>query len=439
MVQLKETMDLLGEIENRKTKFSCIKRKARENPEEVFTSLAHHLTEEYLTASFRELKKSAASGIDGKSAYEYETNLQENIKDLHTRLRNKSYKAPNIRRVWIDKGGGKQRPLGISTVEDKIVQRAVSNILNLIYEQDFYDISYGFRQSRCAHHALSYLRGQCMNRKTRWIIDADIQGCFDNFDHKIMLELLSKRIKDKSIMKLIMQWLRVGVVDGNSMQINRMGTPQGNIISPLLCNMYLHYVLDEWMDKTIRPLLKGEVFFTRYADDFIIGFENEEDAQRVYKVLPKRMAKFSLTIHPEKSKLIEFAPKGKGKSATFDFLGFTHYWAKSQKGYPVVKRKTSSKKMRVVVKDFHDTCMKHKHDKLKDQCKLLASKLGGRYRYYGIRGNFIAISRMYQSCLCAWFKWLNRRSQRKSYTWPGFYELLKHFALPIPKIVHYNV
>ena len=253
-------MDLLREIENRNTKFSCIKRKARENPEEVFTSLAHYLNEEYLTTSFRELKKSSASGIDGKSACEYETNLQENIIDLHTRLRDKSYKAPNIRRVWIDKGGGKQRPLGISTVEDKIVQRAVSNILNLIYEQDFYEISYGFRQHRSAHHALSYLRKHCMERKTRWIIDADIQGCFDNFDHEIMLGLLSKRIKDKSILNLIIQWLKVGIVDGESLQINRMGTPQGNIISPLLCNVYLHYVLDEWMDKTIRPLLKGEVF-----------------------------------------------------------------------------------------------------------------------------------------------------------------------------------
>jgi len=439
MVQLKVTMDLHREIENRKTKFSCIKRKARENPEEVFTSLAHHLTEEYLTTSFRKLKKSAASGIDGKSAHDYETNLQENIKNLHTRLRNKSYRAPNILRVWIDKGGGKQRPLGISTVEDKIVQRAVADILNLIYEQDFYDLSYGFRQNRSAHHALSYLRKQCMNRKTRWIIDADIQGCFDNFDHKIMLDLLSKRIKDKSIIKLIIQWLKVGIVDGESLQINRMGTPQGNIISPLLCNVYLHYVLDEWMDKTIRPLLKGEVFLTRFADDFIIGFENGEDAMRVYEVLPKRMGKFGLAVHPEKSKLIEFASKGKGKVDTFDFLGFTHYWAKSQKGYPVVKRKTSSKKMQVVLKDFYDTCMKHKHEKLKDQCKLLASKLRGRYRYYGIRGNFVSIRRMYQSCLCAWFKWLNRRSQHNSYTWQGFDELLKHFSLPKPKIVHYNV
>ena len=184
------------------------------------------------------------------------------------------------------------------------------------------------------------------------------------------------------------------------------------------------------MNKPIRPLLKGEVFLTCYADDFIIGFENEEDAQRVYKVLPKRMGKYGVTIHPEKSKLKEFALKGKGKVATFDFLGFTHYWAKSQKGSPVVKRKTSSKKMQVVVKNFHDTCMKHKYDKLKDQCKLLVSKLGRRYRYYGIRGNSIAISRMYESSLCAWFKWLNRRGQCKGYTWPGFYELLKTLYTP---------
>ena len=432
-------MDLHGEITNRNTKFSRIKRKARENSDEVFTSLAHYLSEEYLIHSFRKLSKSAASGVDGKSVYDYELNLLTSIGELHTRLRNKNYKAPDIQRGWIDKGDGKQRPIGISTVEDKIVQKAVTGILNLIYEQDFYDFSYGFREKRSTHQSLQYLRDQCMNRKTQWIIDADIQGCFDNFDHKIMLDLLSKRIKDKSILKLIKQWLKVGIIDGNSMQVNRKGSPQGNIISPLLCNVYLHYVLDVWMDKTIRPLLKGEVFLTRYADDFIIGFENQEDAQRVYEVLPKRMAKFGLTIHPDKSKLIEFAPKGKGKTATFDFLGFTHYWANSIGGYAVVKRKTSSKKMRVIVKDFHDTCMKHRHERLKDQYKLLASKLRGRYNYFGIRGNVIAINRMYQSCLCAWFKWLNRRSQRKSYTWKGFYELLKHFTLPKPKTVHYNV
>ena len=432
-------MDLHREIENRQTKFSCIKRKAQENPNETFTSLAHHLSEEYLLTSFRQLNKSAASGIDNKSAHEYEIDLLVRIGDLHARLRKGKYKAPHIRRVWIDKGNGKQRPLGISTTEDKIVQRAVTNILNLIYEQDFYDFSYGFRPKRDAHQALTYLRGQCMSHKMKWVLDADIQGCFDNFDHDIMVELLSTRIKDKSILKLIVQWLKVGVVDGNSMQISRKGTPQGNIISPLLCNVYLHYVLDVWLDKTVRPLLKGEIFIIRYADDFIIGFENEEDAARVSKTLPKRMQKYGLTIHPEKSKLLEFAPKRNGKSATFDFLGFTHYWAKSQRGYSVVKRKTSRKKMQAVIKDFHDTCKIHKHEKLKIQAKLLSSKLRGRYRYYGIRGNFIAINRMYQQCVCAWFKWLNRRSQHNSYTWQGFWDLLNYFKLPKPRILHYNV
>ena len=432
-------MDLLREIINRYTKFGCIKRKARENLNEVFTSLAHNITEGFLLESFRKLKQNAARGIDNQNVQGYEIDLMSRIELLHWRLSKGIYKAPNIRRVWIDKGGGKQRPLGISTTEDKIVQKAVADILSLIYEQDFYDFSYGFRPKRNAHQALSYIRKQCMSRRVKWIMDADIQGCFDNFNHDIMIELLSKRIKDKSILRLITQWLKVGVVDGNSMQISTTGTPQGNIISPLLCNIYLHYVLDVWMDKTVRPLLKGEIFLVRYADDFIIGFEYEEDAKRVNKTLPKRMGKYGLTIHPEKSKLIEFAPNEKGKVGTFDFLGFTHYWAKSRKGFPVVKRKTSCKKMRAVVKDFHDTCRINQHEKLKDQCKLLGAKLRGRYQYYGIRGNFVAINRMYQSCLCAWFKWLNRRSQRKSYTWQGYYELLKCFSLPKPKIVHHNV
>jgi group II intron reverse transcriptase/maturase len=279
-----------------------------------------------------------------------------------------------------------------------------------------------------------------MKPKMKWLLDADIQGCFDNFDHHMLIELLSHRIKDKSILNLIKQWLKVGVVDGKSMQVSQSGTPQGNIISPLLCNVYLHHVLDEWMDKTIRPLLKGEIYIVRYADDFVIGFENEEDAIRVCRTLPKRMNKYGLTIHPEKSKLIKFTPWGEGgKAPTFDFLGFTHYWAKSQRGKWVVKRKTRQKKMQAVTKGLRDTCKIHKHEKLKDQSKLLSSKLRGLYQYYGIRGNFIAINRMYQICIYAWFKWLNRRSQRKSYTWKGFWELLKYFKLPKPRIIHHNV
>jgi RNA-directed DNA polymerase len=434
-------MDILGEAETRRTKFRGIARKARENQGEVFTSLAHHLTEEYLLTSFGKLRRSAATGVDKISCKAYEEDLAIRIEHLHQQLRNQQYHAPDIRRVWIDKDNGKQRPLGISTTEDKIVQRAVTDILNLIYEQDFYEFSYGFRPKRNAHQALSSLRSHCMRGRGRikWILDADIQGCFDNFDHTILRKLLSRRIKDRSLLRLIDLWLKAGIIDGKSMHRNSAGTPQGNIISPLLCNIYLHYVLDEWIAKMVRPLLKGEIFIIRYADDFIIGFEKEEDVLRVNRTLPKRMQKFGLTIHPEKSQLVRFVPAGKDKSPTFDFLGFTHYWTKSQKGYNVIKRRTCKKKMRKALQNLRDCCKENRHKKLKDQCKLLSSKLRGLYQYYGIRGNFLAIQRIYGDAKHTWFKWLNRRSQRKSYTWKGYGELLKHLPLPRPKIVHANV
>lgn len=432
-------MDLLREAETRRTKFRSIAQKARENPAEVFTSLAHYLTEEYLLASFSKLRRSAATGIDKVSCQDYEKHLTENIENLHQRLKAQRYRATEIRRAWIDKGGGKQRPLGISTTEDKIVQRAVADILNLIYEQDFYESSYGFRPKRNAHQALVHLRNQCMSGRIKWILDADIQGCFDNFDHSILRELLSKRIKDRNLLRLIDLWLKAGIIDGKSLHRNTVGTPQGNIVSPLLCNVYLHYVLDEWVEKIIRPLLKGKIFIIRYADDFVIGFENEEDAIRVNKVLPKRMQRYGLTIHPEKSQLIKFVPDDKKSKPTFDFLGFTHYWAKSQKGYKVIKRRTSKKKMHKVIQNLRECCKENRHLKLKDQYKLLSSKLRGLYQYYGIRGNFLALKKMYLDVKFSWYKWLNRRSQRNSYTWKGYGDLLNYFTLPRPGIVHYNV
>jgi len=431
-------MSLHREGVTRETKFRWIAQKARENPGEVFTSLAHYLTEEYLQTSFRKLRKGAATGLDKVSWYDYEQNLTAKISDLHKRLRNGTYKAPDIRRVWIDKGQGKKRPLGISSLEDKIVQRAVTDILNQIYEQDFYNFSYGFRPNRSAHPALSYLRDQCMRYKMKWILDADIQGCFDNFDHGILRELLSHRIKDKNIMRLINQWLGVGIIDGKSMHRNSQGTPQGNIISPLLCNIYLHFVLDEWMDKTVRPLLKGESFIVRYADDFVIGFEYEEDARRVMRALPKRMAKYSLQIHPEKSKLMKFVPESI-KPPTMDFLGFTHYWTKSQKGNNIIKRRTSKKGLHKAISKIYDSCKYNRHDRLKEQYKVLCSKLRGLYQYYGIRGNYFSVRTIYQKAIYAWRYWLNKRSQHNSYTWKGYMELLKHFVLPKPRIVHRNV
>jgi RNA-directed DNA polymerase len=432
-------MTLLRERATRETQFARIAQKAQENPDEVFTSLAHYLTEEYLMSSFKKLNKSATSGIDRVSWNDYELNLQTRIEDLHKRLRTGKYKAPNIRRAWIDKGGGKHRPLGISTVEDKIVQRAVTDILNLIYEQDFYSFSYGFRVKRSAHQALIHLRNQCMRWKIKWVLDADIQGCFDNFDHEVLMSLLQRRVKDKGILRLINQWLRVGIIDGKSMHYNTQGTPQGNIISPLLCNIYLHYVLDEWLENTVRPLLKGDCFIVRYADDFVIGFEHPEDAQRARQTLPKRMGKYGLTIHPDKSNLINFVPEKQGKAPTLGFLGFIHYWTISHKGNNIIKRRTGKKGLHKAIKKLYDSCRFNRHDRLKDQYKLLCSKLRGLYQYYGVRGNYFSLKVLHKKAVYFWFYWLNRRSQHNSYTWAGYKDLLKHFVLPNPKIIHWNV
>ena len=432
-------MSLLRERSTRETQFAKIATKAQSNANEIFTSLSHYLSEEYLLSSFRKLRKSAATGIDGETCEDYELNLLGNIHSLHERLKSGQYKAPNIRRTWIDKGGGKKRPLGISTTEDKIVQRAVTDILNNIYEQDFYDLSYGFRIKRSAHQALKKVHAGCMNRKIRYVLDADIEGCFDNFDHGILRELLTKRVKDKGILRLIDQWLKVGIVDGNAMHLNSKGTPQGNIISPLLCNVYLHYVLDQWMMETVRPLLKGEIFMVRYADDFVIGFEYQEDALKVMNTLPKRMNKYGLRIHPEKTKLVDFNPYGNGKVPTIDFLGFTHYWTKSKKGIAIIKRRTTAKGLRKGISKIEDYCKDHRHERLKVQHKKLKSKLHGLYQYHGIRSNFQALKAFYRTVHQRWFYWLNRRSQTNSYTWKGYKKLLEHFVFPRPRIIHNNV
>jgi len=432
-------MTLHREQIERETQFARIAKKAQLNPNEIFTSLSHYLSEEFLISSFRKLRKSAVSGIDGETCNDYELNLLVNIDTLHKRLRSWEYKAPDIRRTWIEKGGGKKRPLGISTTEDKIVQRAVTDILNNIYEQDFQDFSFGFRKKRSAHQALKQVHRGCMDRRIRFVLDADIQGCFDNFDHQILRELLTKRVKDKWILRLINQWLKVGIVDGKTMHLNQKGTPQGNIISPLLCNIYLHYVLDEWMMQMVKPLLKGEIFIVRYADDFVIGFEYYEDARKVMNTLPKRMAKFGLNIHPEKTKLVDFTPFGKSKPPTIDFLGFTHYWTKSKKGLPVVKRRTTSRKLRNGIKKLEECCRYNRHERLKEQHKLIKAKLLGLYQYYGIRCNHKALKAFYRTARMRWYYWLNRRSQTNSYTWEGYRQLLKHFVLPSPRIIHNNV
>lgn len=421
------------------TKLEQIRKLAEKEPEMVFTSLAHLLDKEMLTDSFYKLRKNASSGIDNKSHADYATGLKANISALHARLKSGQYKAPNVRRVWISKGQGKEkRPLGISTIEDKIVQRAASDLLSTIYETGFSKHSYGFRPGKSPHQALSHLRNKIMDKSCKWIIDADIKKCFDSFDHKILVDILKRRVNDGSINRLLYQWMKAGVIDGDQMFKPESGVPQGNIISPLLSNIYLHEVLDRWLEE-IRPLLKGKFFFVRFADDFVIGFTHKEDVERVFTTLPKRFKKFGLTIHPEKTQLLKFYP-GEGKKArTFDFLGFTHYWAKSKRGFWVVKRKTKREKVNKIFNALYSYCKTHRHLYVREQWLELCTKIKGYYAYFAIRGNFLFLKKIRNRAIIFWFKWLNRRSQYNSYTWEAFRKLLKTFPLPYPRIIHKNV
>ena len=421
------------------TKLAQIAEKAKATPQMVFTSIAHLIDVPHLEASFKKLRRWAAMGIDKRSYSDYEQDLKANILNLHQRLKEGRYQAPCIRRTWIPKGDGNgKRPLGISTIEDKIVQRAVSDLLTSIYDNDFSIHSYGFRKGKSAQQLLMYLRSRCMEYPFRWIIDADIKSCFDSFDHRMILEILKKRVNDGSILRLISQWIKAGVIDGEAIFKPQSGVPQGNIISPLLCNIYMHEVLDKWIEG-IRPMLTGEIFFVRFADDFVIGFENKEDAQRVYQTLPKRFNKYGLAIHPEKTRLLNFTPDNKGEGRTFDFMGFTHYWAKSKRGYDVIKRKTKKAKANKIFKAMYEYCRDNRHLRIREQWTELCMKIRGYYAYFAIAGNFKFLQQVYKNATDYWFKWLNRRSQYNSYTWIGYKNLLKVFPLPRPRIIHKNV
>ena len=411
--------------------------KAQNEPDFVFNSLAHLLTPELLKVSFEQLNKRAAVGIDKVSYAGYEINLQDNISNLLLSLKNRSYEPKGLKRVWIDKGNGKQRPLGISAIEDKIVQRAVATLLNTIYEQDFYDFSYGFREVRSAHQALQYFRNQSMRRDINWFINADIKGCFDNFSHKIMLEILNKRVNDGTINWLINSWMKSEIIDGKEMTVNEEGTPQGGIISPLLANIYLHEVVDKWLTEEIRPHLQGEIFVVRYADDFIIGLQYQSDAERLYKVIPKRLSKYGLELSLEKSRMQNFAANSEDKNNTIDYLGFTHYWTKSRLGSNVIKRSTRNKSKIRILKELYLLIKSNRHLKLNEQFEAIYRKLEGTFGYYAIRGNSVFLSTLVHKARLYWFRMLNHRGGRKrSYTVNTFKDLMLTFVLPKPRILH---
>jgi RNA-directed DNA polymerase len=408
-----------------------------------FTSLAHLLTEEFLKDCYRELNHQAVAGIDRVSYATYGEDLDGNIAELVKQLREKRYRASDIRRVWIPKPDGRQRPLGILILEDRIVQRGVAKILSAIYERDFLDVSYGFREGKSGHDALKALELSIMKGGVNYLIDVDIKGYFDHVDHKWLMRMLRERIVDRTILRLMGKWLRAGVLEDGEKKRNVVGVPQGGVISPLLANIYLHYVLDLWITRKVRREVSGRVYLIRYADDFVIGCTNGEAARKVWEMLPDRLKQFGLELSPEKSRLIEFGGsaymEGKetgNRPSTFDFLGFTHYLTRSRKGGVRLGRKTIGKRHRRSLIDLNDKLRKLRNLlSFRELYRHLCQVLNGYYNYYGFAGNAATLGKYAYAVGFMWFKWLNRRSQRKSFNWEEFQERLKRFPLPRPRIV----
>jgi group II intron reverse transcriptase/maturase len=397
---------------------------------------------DFLREAYHRLRKDVAAGLSGVSAKDYGKDLEANLKDLHSRLKGQRYVAPPIKRVWIDKDGGKKRPIGISEFEDKIVQKAVSMLMGAVYEQDFQPFSYGFREGRNAHQALGEIRAQCMEQGICWIYDADISGFFDNIDWSWLRKFIQQRINDGGILRLIGKWLNAGVMEEGQVSYNDKGAPQGGVISPVLSNIFLHHVLDEWYVREVKPRLRGYSFIVRFADDFVIGFQYEADARRVEEILPKRFAKYGLEIHPEKSRLLAFGKPSARQEVTrgdntFDFLGFTHYWARSRKGNWVIKRKTSRKKVRKTLQALWIWCRNNRHKDLKHQHQTLCSKLRGHFQYFGVRCNMESMQAVLHHAQRGWKYWLHRRSSKHAMDWGKFTELLECMPLPAPRIIHH--
>ena len=423
-------------------KLQKIAEQAQRYPEMVFNNVFHLIDQDFLREAYRRTRKDSAPGVDQVTAKQYAEHLEENLRDVHERLRDNRYVAPPVERVWIEKENGKKRPISKPCFEDKVVQRAVVMILEAIFDPDFHAFSHGFRKGHSPHQALDELREQCSKLHIQWIVDADVSGFFDTIDRSCLREMLKRRVNDGGILRLIGKWLNAGVLEAGEVTYPDQGTPQGGVASPLLANVFLHHVLDEWFVKEVQPRMKGRCFLSRFADDFIIGFESKADAQRVMGVLPKRFGRFHLTIHPEKTALIAFnkplrrehSARGKG---TFDFLGFTHYWAKTSRGYWVIKRKTVGKRLRRFMQGIWTWCRTNRHEPLTEQYRTLCAKLRGYYHYYGIRGNIKALVAVCEHTRRAWRYWLSRRSHKGRLTWHTYEASMRHkLPLPKPRIIH---
>ncbi len=412
---------------------------ARMEPKMALTTLAHHIDTVWLAEAYRRTRKDGAVGVDGVTARQYEERLSENLEDLLSRFKSGRYRAPPVRRVHIPKGGrGETRPIGIPTLEDKVLQRAVLMVLEPIYEQDFLPCSFGFRPGRSAHQALDALWRGLMGLGGGWVIDLDIRRYFDSIDRQQLRTMLDQRVRDGVIRRALGKWMRAGVMESGTVQYPQAGTPQGGVVSPLLSNLYLHEVLDHWFEHIVKPRLQGRAFLVRFADDAVLAFEREADAQRVLAVLPKRLGKYGLQLHPDKTRLVEFRPPGDGSPGgqSFDLLGFTHYWGRSRMGRWIIKRKTAKARLARAVHRVGQWCRYHRHRSVPEQHVALARQLMGHYAYYGITGNARALWRFHRQVERCWRKWLSRRSNRSGMDWERFHRLLSRYPLPLPRVVH---
>ncbi len=413
--------------------------RAQREPEGRFHSLAHLIDVAALGRAYHRQRSGAAVGVDGVTKEQYGQNREGNLQDLHARLKDTRYRHQPIRRVHIPKAQGKTRPIGISAFEDKLVQDAVREVLEVIYEQDFLECSYGFRPGRNAHDAVRSLKRIVDRGEVRWIFEADIVSFFDSLDRTELKKMLEVRVADGSLMRLIGKCLHVGVLDGEAFFEPELGTVQGSVLSPLLGNLYLHHVLDRWFKTEVKPLLRGKATLIRYADDFIIGFEREDDARRVMAVLDKRLGRFGLALHPDKTRLVPFwrPPKtqqsGKGP-ATLDFLGFTFYWTRTRQGSWRMWCKTRRTSFRRAETSIYDWCRRHRHESIEAQHAALNRRLRGHFNSFGVSGNYRSLMRRVEATKRAWYKWLCRRSQRTRLNWTRFTDLLRWWPLLRPRI-----
>jgi group II intron reverse transcriptase/maturase len=410
----------------------------------VALSTLHHVIDlEWMQEAYRLTRKDGAPGIDGMTADDYEKNLDANLLGLLDRIKSGRYQAPPVRRTYIPKADGSRRPLGIPTFEDKVAQRAIVMVLEAVYEQDFLPCSFGFRPRRSAHQALQYLRTACMSQRLRWVIDIDIVKYFDSIPHSQLRDFLDRRVTDGVIRRMIDKWLKAGILEDGTLRHATMGSPQGGVISPCLSNIFLHHVLDEWFEHEVRTRLEGRCTIVRFADDAVMAFENVLDAKRVLGVLGKRLARYGLTLHPDKTRFVDFrATPSQGEAhpetdgTSFTFLGFTHIWGKSRAGKNVVRQVTAKSRYARALAAIGEWCRLNRHKPIPDQHAHLTAVMRGHYAYYGITGNSRRLSWYAYQVARTWQKWLSRRSRRRQFHWNGFNALLKRYPLPTVRIVH---